>query len=252
MYLRLLQLKIDERNIEKWENFYDQIATAELQKIPGCRFANLIQSSGEPNEFISMTLWDNQEHAEAYEKSEVFRNLLQQTNPYLAESTEWKVELNKEMELKYAPAPQEPVLKEYTVSIHNKIEQIDPKEIQRMYVRFVSVKIKKDKLSELRTIYDQEIIPALKATKGCRYAFLIEGAPDKDEAVSLTIWDSPEDAAEYEKSGRFNQLVDKIKHTFSDLYQWKMTLEKDFSGQIKTSEDLSISRYMLVSGKKFN
>ena len=34
------------------------------------------------------------------------------------------------------------------------------------------------------------------------------------------------------KSGLFGHLIDKVKHTFSDRYQWKMTMEKDFKGQI--------------------
>ncbi len=251
MFMRLLQLKIEPDSIEIFRRFYDNTVTSELQKVTGCLFANLIESSHVSSEFISMTLWDSQEHAESYEKKEVFQKLLQQAQPYFAESSEWRVELSKDLELQYVPVPEEPLISGYVVSAQSEIPAGDSQPCKRMYVRLVSAKIKMDKLQELRTIYNNEIIPALISIKGCCYAYLIEGKHEKTDAISVTIWDSQKDAEDYEKSGLFNHLIDKVKHTFSDLYQWKMTLEKDFKGQIQTSEELSVDRYKLVSGQRF-
>ena len=46
-------------------------------------------------------------------------------------------------------------------------------------------------------------------------------------------------------------MIDKVKHTFSEFYRWKMALEKNTGQQVKTSEDLKINKYSLVSGKSF-
>ena len=70
-------------------------------------------------------------------------------------------------------------------------------------------------------------------------------------ACNSTMWESKEDADDYEKSGRFDELTEKLKHTFAELYQWKMTLEKEGVRQAVTSEDLAVKYYSIVTGKSF-
>jgi len=251
MYMRFLQLKSKSANIEVLTSFYNSIAIPQLQKIPGCLFAGLVQSSTESNELISMTIWDTQENADGYEKSGVYQKLVEQMKPFLAESTEWKIQLSENLKLEYLPVPEEPVLKEYTIAAQSDFKQSNTKQSSRMYVRIVSSKIQKGKTEEFKRIYRDEIIPVLKTIKGCRYAYLSESLHEGYESLSITIWDSKEDAENYEKSGRFGEMIDKVKHTFSQFYRWKMALEKNTGGQIKTSEDLNVNKYRLVSGKSF-
>ncbi len=107
-------------------------------------------------------------------------------------------------------------------------------------------------MEEFKKLYSAVIIPALKNTKGCQYAYLTESMQEENQIISLTIWDSKEDAERYEKSGRFAELTDKVKHTLSELYQWKMALEKETGKKAKTSEDLEVSRYSVVARKSFH
>ena len=106
-------------------------------------------------------------------------------------------------------------------------------------------------MKEFQKIYTEEVIPALKSVKGCRYAYLTTGVEDKEEAVSITIWDSKQAADDYEKSGIFNSLLKKGKHTYSDLYQWKMSLEREKNRRMVTSKDLSVKYYSVLSVKGF-
>ena len=46
-------------------------------------------------------------------------------------------------------------------------------------------------------------------------------------------------------------LVDKVKHTFTQLSQWQMSLEKEPGKQAKTSDDMLVSHYTMVAGKQF-
>ena len=101
-------------------------------------------------------------------------------------------------------------------------------------------------------IFSKEIVPVLQRTSGCRYIYLTESMQEDDEVVSITVWDSKHDADVYEQSGLFEDLVQKVKHTFSHVYQWKMQLEKKNPGKIKTSEDMKIEYYGLVSGRRFD
>jgi len=250
MFVRFLQLKVSTDYLKSLQGIYDKIVIPELQKIQGCQYACLIQNGNNPDEFISMTFWDTKKEAEAYEKSGIYQSLLNQIKPFLAESTEWKINLSDELQLQYEPVAEEPVLKEYAVATQTDAP-LSGVENPRMYVRIVSAKIKEGKMEEFRNLYDEIIIPALKSTRGCQYAYLTESMQEENQIISLTIWDSKEDAAQYESSGRFAELTDRVKHTLSELYQWKMALEKETGKKAKTSEDLEVSRYSVVAGKSF-
>jgi heme-degrading monooxygenase HmoA len=120
-----------------------------------------------------------------------------------------------------------------------------------MYLRIVSVKLKPGKLEEYKRVYESEIIPALRATKGCRHAYLTTPKTGDNEAISVTLWDSKVDADAYEQSGLFRQLLEKTKHLYSELFQWKMHLDNLHRGQAATSEDLQVHGYTVVTGRSF-
>jgi heme-degrading monooxygenase HmoA len=251
MYMRFLQLKIDTQYIDKFKMFYEETVYPRLQNMPGCLFACLIKSGVENNEFISLTFWDSLAQAENYEKNGAFRSLIEQSRPFLSESTEWKIHLSENIELQYAPVSEEPVIKKYSVKAQQNNDENLNVSSTNMFVRIVSVKVQENKLEEFKKIYTEEIIPELKSVKGCRNAYLIESINDEDEYISLTVWDNKENAENYEASGKFSALVGKIKHTFSQFYLWKMALEKDYHAKVQTTEDLKIEHYNLVTGKSF-
>jgi heme-degrading monooxygenase HmoA len=251
MFMRLFQLKLNPLCIGQFKDFYSGVVLPQLQKMPGCIFAGLIQSGPENSEFISLTFWETQLNAEEYESSGAFQSLLDQSKPFFSESTEWKIQLSDKFELEYAPVAEEPVIKKYSVELQK--ENGDKPEIKdsQMYLRIVSMKIQVDKLEEFKKIYLETIIPVLKKTDGCKYVFLTEGIIEKDEFISVTIWNDKKFADEYESSGTFSELVGKVKHTFSQFYLWKMALEKEFSAKVKTTDDMKVQAYNLISGKSF-
>jgi quinol monooxygenase YgiN len=252
MYIRFLQLKINPDYLEMLQPFYDQIVIPELQKIPGCLFAGLIQSGEINNECISLTFWETKEQAENFENSDTFQRMINKIKPYLSESTEWKIQLSQDFQLEYEPVKEEPVLRKYRVMSQTKYSPSWEEAHSQLHVRLVSLKLQEGKLEEFRKIYMDEIVPVLQSTKGCRYIYLTESLHEENEVISLTIWNSKEDADHYENSGQFAELVKKVRHTFSQFYQWKMALEKDIKGRVKTSEDMEIDHYGLVSGKRFD
>jgi len=252
MFMRFVQLKINTNYLQILREFYKQIVAPELQQMPGCLFAGIIQSAHQPEEVISLTFWETHEQAESYTNSETYQKLIEQVKPMLAESTEWKIQLSDEMQLEYLPVAEEPIQKEFTVTAQSTNPHLLPDQKPRMHVRIVSVRLQKGKLAEFRNLYSTEIIPTLKKTPGCRFAYLTENLQEEDEAVSVTIWDTKEDADNYENSGVFKELIEKVKHTFSNLCQWKMALEKDSQGsKISTSADLKVAHYIMVAGRNF-
>ncbi len=251
MYMRFVYLKIKPETLSKLRQHYEEKIIPRLQKMPGCLYAGLILSELHPDEGISMTLWDSLKHAEDYEKSGLYDELLQGLQHYLSDSLLWKIQLSKDLKLEYQPVAEEPVVKSYAFLAKKDAKILAQDKTPVMYLRIVSVKIKPGKMEMFREIYREKIIPALSAVKGCRYAYLTGSIEEENEAISVTIWDSREDADNYEKSGLFNELTEKLKHTFAELYQWKMALEKEGVRQAVTSEDLAVKYYNIVTGKSF-
>ena len=251
MYMRVWQARVRPERLSEIRQVYEEKVIASLQKVNGCLFASLMQSEAKPDECISMTLWDDQSHAEDYARSGLFQSLVDEFRPFLADSTEWKIQLSKEMTVKYEPVPEEPSVKSYSVAAQTREVMRGGEKPESMYVRIVSPKIRPGKMDEFKRIYANEILPVLHAVKGCRYAYLTEGAKDKNEVISVTIWESQLDAENYETGGLFDKMKEKVKHTFSELYQWKMKLEKETGKPVATSEDMTVKHYHVVTGKSF-
>jgi len=251
MHLRLIQSKFKPQYLPIIRRIYDTKIIPELKKMPGCLCVCLVKSDFHQDEGISLSLWDSQEHAEAYAKSGLYEKFLSEIKPYLSDSSEWKIHLSEELTLEYQPVQEEPVLKAYTTLAqdHDKIPLKE--DVSLMCVRILSLKIQTGKMDEFNKIYDETILPALNKVKGCRYAFVTGNAEDPDEALCLTLWDSKQDAIQFESSGLFDQLIDQVRHTLSALFQWKMGLEKDSSQKVVTSDDMSVKYYKMVTGKSF-
>lgn len=251
MYMRLVHTRYKPEALSKIQKIYDETIIPRLQQTEGCLSVCLIISDLHLNEAISMTMWKTAEYAEAYEKSGVYQELLDKVSPHLSDTSEWKVQLSKDLTLEYQPVPEEPVIKTYVAAAQMEREIPPHEKTHLMYMRIVSVGIQPGKMEEFKQIYTNEILPALKDLEGCSFAFMTENVEEKDVALCVTIWDSKQDAEAYESMGLFQMLKRKVEHTFSGLYQWKMALEKEFGGHVVTSKDFQVDTYSVVTGKIF-
>lgn len=248
MFMRLVHRKIKPESLSVYRAMYEAKFIPALQQTLGCLYAGLIQSAQHTDECISMTLWDEKENAEAYEQSGVFAKILHDAEPYLADSSEWRFQLAEDLTLQYQPVPVEPLVQAYRVAIIASNKSIP--QSSSLYLRIVSPILRSGKLEEFKQLYNNEILPALRTVKGCLFAFLTENIKE-DHIISVTIWESKHDADVYEQTGIFSQLVKKVEHTFSEVYQWKMQLEKESGGKAVTSEEMKVEGYSMVAGKSF-
>jgi len=251
MFMRLVQVKVKPESSDMLAELYAQRIVPVLQLTPGCIYASLIRSTSNPDESISLTLWETARDADEYEQSGAFQRLIAEAQPYFSDSSEWKIQLSRDLTLEYTPVSEEPVIRSFTVTTPS-TERPPIAQEGRLFIRILSVKLQPGKTEEFAGIYQAEILPVLRSVQGCRYAFLTEGVEERNEVISLTIWDSKQAADVYESSGLFRKLTKKVQHTFSELYQWKMAAERRSSVQVTTTEDLNVKGYHVVSGKTFH
>jgi heme-degrading monooxygenase HmoA len=251
MYLRLVQLKMKQEDDVLLPKLYADRILPSLQRVPGCLYACLIRSTSNREESMSLTLWESSQQADAYEMSGEFQRLMNDAHPYLDDASEWKVQLTKDYTLEYAPHHEEPVVRSFNVTTAATGAPPSPSDASRLYIRILAISLQSGRNEEFARLYNAEILPVLQETKGCRYAFLTEGLEERNEVLSITIWESKQSADLYESSGIFAVLTEKVQHTFTELYQWKMAAERSAGVTVATSVDLRVRGYDLVTGTSF-
>ena len=82
-----------------------------------------------------------------------------------------------------------------------------------MFVRITFTKSDPASAEAARTLYNSdEVSGILDRQQGHRFHYLLESVDDVTEAVSVTAWDSREDAEAYERSGAYEELLAKFSH----------------------------------------
>jgi len=251
MFMRMVQVRIKRGSLPKLLAFYKDRVIPALQGSKGCRYAGFMLSIHNPDECISLTLWDSFIDAVAYEKSGTFSELLDDMRPHLMESSEPRVQLSKDLKLEYISSPEEPVVSTYDVAAAGLVEHRAPGSTENIWVRIVSLKLRHGKFEEFKRVYAEQVIPALGKVKGCRYAYLTERTGKPNEVFSVTSWDSRRDAEAYEGGGLFMKLLESQQHLLSELYEWKKSRERTSTSEVATSEDVAVEHYDMLVGMSF-
>ena len=249
MFMRFVNLKVKPDSAGAFERFYALRLAPALLEEPGCIFVRLIQSDSTPNDFLSFSLWANPAAAEAYESSGHFAALVEENEPFLEDSSEWKIQLSDDNTLEYKPVKEQPTVQAMSVLAGTDETDLTDEIGSDMYVRILSAKINSEKFDEIQALYDEKVTPTLLALDGCHGAYLI-GSEGSEDILSITIWESKSNAEFYEASGTFEELIELTRPYMSSLYQWKMSLDSDKQSSIKTSEDLSVKGYHIVTGEQ--
>jgi heme-degrading monooxygenase HmoA len=250
--MRFVRLKVRKGKLSALGQYYEDHVIPALQDTRGCVFASLLQPTGGGEECLSLTLWSSPKAADAYEQSGLYDELLDGMDEFLEEAVVWRVRLAGD---RGGPIPslQDPEVETFPIGVAAmgvSTSQIDELSTHRMFVRIVAARVEPSRYSELKQRYDDEVAPALLATKGCRAAFLVEGVSARSRALSVTVWDSEQDALRYEASGSYDEMVAKTSEFFSGLYQWKLSVGPAYDRDEVSGRDLDVSGYHLVTGRR--
>ena len=93
MYMRFVRLILAREKSAEFREFYDSRVIPALQATDGCLFASLLQTTDKDDESLSLTLWTSEEAAVAYESSGLYDELLDASDKYFAEVSEWRAHL---------------------------------------------------------------------------------------------------------------------------------------------------------------
>ncbi len=257
MFMRLVQMSVDPERIVEFEKVYRGTIIPALQRTPGCVYAALVRSVEDENEGISITFWNRQEDALAYERSGKYGELVEAARPFFSDSSDWKVQLSDDLRLEFGAVAPEPVVTSYSADVPSPgVSGLPGAGSGSLTLRIVALKIKPEKKQEFVEIYRREIIPGVRRVEGCLDVYLAEGVRGENELLSVTVWSELQQAKAYEATGEFDRLREKVEHTFSNLARWKIALDdallpgaRGMASKAVTSDDVTVRTYTLVLGK---
>lgn len=84
-----------------------------------------------------------------------------------------------------------------------------------MFARLTFIKVAQQSADDIKKIYNEEIVPVVRSQKGNIGCWLMEPTNSDDDYISLTEWNSANDADAYEASGTYRKLVDMIKDYYT-------------------------------------
>ena len=93
LYLRVVSVRVKS---EKWDELIDLYNTTvmpTLRSTQGCRAAFLVEALRDPDQALSVSIWNREEDAIRYEMSGTFDNLTRKLKKTLEGSTKWKVSM---------------------------------------------------------------------------------------------------------------------------------------------------------------
>lgn len=244
MFVRMMMFRIKPEYLSALRTLAVDAIIPNIERSNGCLFATVVWSASDETEFLILTIWDSPQSASHCLLEGYGVELRKTLHPLLADSSEWRLELSKTLKLEEVPVAEEPIIDSYSLDVTSDLEF--DREAKPRYVRFVSATIKTGMYDELIRVYREEVMPAVLSVKGCRFAGLVRGIESVNQAISITIWDTREDAENYEMT-LYPALIEKTQHTFSDLYQWKLGLDRSLRERIRTSEDVTVESYSVIA-----
>ena len=90
-----------------------------------------------------------------------------------------------------------------------------------MFARLATFQFKTDKLNEAIKLYQDSIVPSVKAQKGANSVYLLVDR-NSGNVVTVAFWDSKEDMMATEESGLTKEWVAK----FNDYFVKPPTIER--------------------------
>jgi heme-degrading monooxygenase HmoA len=83
-----------------------------------------------------------------------------------------------------------------------------------MHARVTIIEVDLDHVDEMKAIYQDSVVPAVRQQKGCQGIYLLIDRATR-KGMSITLWDTEADMAAGETSGFYQQQVNK----FQDVWE---------------------------------
>src|SRR5262245_28873383 len=94
LYVRIVSVAVASERRAEFETFYRGTVQPTVESHPGCYGAFLAESARDPNEMLSLTVWDREESATRYEMSGDVERLAERGRAMVSPLRQWQLTLH--------------------------------------------------------------------------------------------------------------------------------------------------------------
>lgn len=247
MFLRMVSMGVQANDSDRFAAAYEQNVIAALRRQSGCSFASLLQNIDDPRDCISVTIWESKSATEEYERSGLFKSLVESLRSFYEESNEFQLKLTDDLSIEYTPVQIDPTLK-----------QFDDNDTQKAYIRkfnvtpyaakIITLTVQQEKTQEFQDIFAEQIIPKFKDQKGFIHIILLRNG---NEFHIISFWDAAVDLHAASGDQSLAELTRNIVKMLPSTVRWKVS-HRSASNSTVSSEDLTASVYRVLTGEWFS
>jgi heme-degrading monooxygenase HmoA len=84
-----------------------------------------------------------------------------------------------------------------------------------MFLRFTYLYFSAENTAEAKSVYMNEVAPAIRKQKGNKQVLLLEPAAGSDEFISFSLWEDEADIKAFETSAEYPAVIGRIKELSS-------------------------------------
>ncbi|HAP34774.1 MAG TPA: hypothetical protein DCQ28_02090 [Bacteroidetes bacterium] len=219
MFLRMVTHTVRSEESERMAETYHRSVISNLRTTKGCVFASLLQNTINPQECISLTLWDSQKESFEYEESGLYKQLVDSLRPFFVVSDEYTLTLSEDLSLEYTPIQVEPTVERFNNSVTGS-ENISRLKANPFAVQILTLTVQEDQIPTFESIFSSDIHPKYKTHKGFIDLILLR---QKREYHIISFWDETVDIQSTSGIHSINELLTSIYKILPSFIRWKVS-----------------------------
>ncbi len=247
MFLRMVSMNIQPEHSETMAREYEKNVISALRDQPGCSFASLLQNISDRKDCISLTIWDAQSKADEYEKSGVFKKLVESLRSFYEESNEWELKLTDDLSIEYTPVQIDPSVKGFDDKETGR-EYIQKFNVTPYAVKIISLIVQPEKIKEFEEIFISKVIPKFSEQKGFIHIILLRKV---NEFNIISFWDETIDFLSPSGEEAVHSFTKSIFEMLPSSVKWQVS-HKATRSSFASSEEIKASMYRCLTGEWFS
>lgn len=247
MFIRMVSMGVHADHSEVFAKAYEDNIISALRIQPGCSFASLLQNIQDPKDCISLTIWESKKETDEYEKSGLFKQLVESLRTFYEESNEFELKLTDDLSIEYTPIQKDPTLQQFDDSDTGK-EYIKKFNVTPYAVKIITLTVQNDKVQEFQEIFNTKVIPKFREQKGFIHIILLR---KNNEFNIISFWDETIDLDASPGGQNLSTLTRSIFNLLPASVQWQVS-HKASRSSFATTEEISASVYRCLTGEWFS
>ena len=246
MFLRLVSMGVLAERTAIFAKAYDENVISVLRHQPGCSFASLLQNIDDPKDCISLTIWESKAETDEYEKSGLFKKLVESLRSFYEESNEWELKLTDDLSIEYTPVQTDPSLKQFNDDDTEK-DYIQKFNVTPYAAKIITLTVQQDKILEFQEIFASKVIPKFKEQKGFIHIILLR---KNNEFNIISFWDETIDFNSSSGEQPLLSLTRSVYELLPSTVRWQVS-HKAARSSFASSEEIKAAVYRCLIGEWF-